>query len=700
MHKRLIPIDYETRLITADHPAPKPVCLSYVEDGEEFILLADEIEDFLYAKLNNRKVCLVAHNMKFEMLVTYEWYPALREAIWQAYADKRLICTMVDEKIINNFANKQTQHRFDLATLTQKYLGVDISAGKAEPDAWRLRYAELEGVPLADWPQAAIDYSIQDSVYTLAIYEHQHMYRKPALSYKSTRADFVLGLAANRGMTVDSGRSALLEKELKEKLAPGYAFLEEMGFGALCPLTGKFKKKIKVFKEYIEENVEKVATTDKGSVKVTAEALSHYIPIEEADVNFQRVLSIFINMSVYEKILSTFIPALKNAAKEGGLIRTNYNPVVSTGRTSSSGSKLYPSANIQQMPREIKGVTFDIRACYKARDGFKLVSIDYGGLELCATAHQLNEVYGHSRMKDLLNEGDYPMDLHSRFAAQVMSMELNTKIDYVHFLEHKKEKKYALYRQICKALNLGFPGGIGYDVMRGQLFKFGIDIPKITLKGPDGKPVIAFNDRQAAYLVKVGRSRNLNLRTKRIGKRAWIFIVDELVGLKDQYYAMYPEIKTFLKETHNYFLTGEHKMQKNEFDEWEKEPLYKFNIAGMKRDNAMYTQFCNGFLMQSPSAQGAKQMLWEIGHEFRNNPDVELDAFIHDEIIVEVRENDQFEANVDRVSQIMLSSMQKVLPSVRLNVEAAAMTYWSKDGDGSFDRLYWMDPQCDELHHD
>lgn len=694
---RIIAIDYETHLITSKHPAPKPVCLSWASGEESGILLADEIEPFLLKILNSSNTTIVAHNMKFEMLVTHEWYPTLREAIWQAYADRRLVCTMVDEKIINNFANKNIQHRFDLATLTNKYLNIDISAGKKNPDAWRLRYNELEGVELINWPQAAIDYSLQDSIYALSIHEHQNVYRKPQLSYKSTRADFVLGLAANRGMAVDSGRVNILNKELIAKLTPNYTYLESMGLGTLCELTGKFKKKLKEFRIYVEENVENVQKTAKGSVKVTNEAMSHYIPKKDAHTEFKNVLEAFINMSVYEKILSAFIPSLKAAAEGDGLIRTNYNPVVSTGRTSSSGSKLYPSANIQQMPRGIEGVTYDVRNCYKARDGFKLVSIDYGGLELGATAHQLQVVYGHSRMKDYLNEGDKPTDLHSRFAAQVMSIETGKNITYEHFLEHKKEKEYARYRQICKALNLGFPGGIGYEVMGGQLFKSGVDIPKTVLKDADGLPVMAHTEKQATYYMNLGRKSNPNIRTKRIGKRAWIFIIDELVGLKNHYYEMYPEIEKFLKETHNYFLTGDHKMQKNEFDEWEKEPLYKFNIAGMRRNYAMYTQFCNGFLMQSPSAQGAKQMLWEVGYDFRNNEDVELDAFIHDEIVIEVRDNEHFEKNVDKVAKSMIQSMQVVLPSVRINVEAAAMAYWSKDGDGSFDRLYWMDAGSKEL---
>lgn len=698
MTKRLISFDYETHLISPEFPAPKPVCISWAEgDSTGLITGLPEMEAFMKKTLQDLSITLIAHNMKFEMTVTEEWFPDLIPDIWKAYDQSRLVCTLVDEKIINNFANKNPQHRFDLATLAKKYLNIDISAGKKNPDAWRLRYSELDGIPTEEWPQEAIDYAIGDSIYALKIHHLQDKFEKP-LSYRSTRADFVLALAANRGMAVESGRVTTLKQELLDKLNPGYDYLEAKGFGHRCPLTSKFKKKIGILKEYVEENVENVQKTAKGSVKVTAEALEGYVIKEDAHPDTKEVIEKFLGLAEYEKILSAFIPSLENAAEGCGLIRTNYNPVVSTGRTSSSGSKLYPSANIQQMPRGLKGVTYDVRNCYKARDGFKLVSIDYGGLELGATAHQLNEVYGHSRMKDLLNEGDYPMDLHSRFAAQVMSLETGRKITYTEFLERKKEKEYAHYRQICKALNLGFPGGIGYEVMGSQLYKQGVEIHKATLKDPEGKPIMAYTEKQAIFFLRIGREKNPNLRAKRIAKTIWIFILDELVGLKQRYFEMYPEIETFLKETHNYFLTGEHKMQMNEFGEWEKEPLYKFNVSSLRRDNAMYTQFCNGFLMQSPSAEGAKQMLWEVANEFKNSDDMHIAAFIHDEIVIEVRDNEHFEKTVNRVSQLMISSMQKVLPSVRINVEAAAMTYWSKDGDGSFDRLYWMDPGKNTLH--
>jgi hypothetical protein len=523
-------------------------------------------------------------------------------------------------------------------------------------------------------------------------------------------------------MLIDKDRVNFLKEELLYKINPIYEKVIELGLGGRAkkknskkkmrpvikytedeedpcekPLELGFKKNMKGLRKYIQDNAETLIYTKKGGISTSMESLSQYIPKEGADENFYTILNTFTELSIYEKILTAFIPPLEWAVEEDCIIRTNYNPIVSTGRTSSFGSALYPSVNIQQMPRKLKDVTYDIRNCYKVRDGYKLVSIDYSGLELCATAHQLNEVFGASRMKDLLNEGDFPTDLHSKFAAQVMSMEKNTHITYEEFLKNKKIGDYAMYRQICKALNLGFPGGIGYEVMGSQLFKSGVNIPKITLKGADGRTMTACSEKQALYYASILRAKSDNIRIKRIGKFQWVFILDELVGLKKRYYEMYPEIEIFLKEKHNDFLTGEVKMKKNEFGEWEKDPLYKFDICGMQRNYATYTKFCNGFLMQTPSAKGAKEMLWDIGQLTQENPDIILDAFIHDEIVIEVADNEHFEKNVDSVAKIMIQSMQKVLNSVRIAVEASGMVHWSKDGDGSFDRLYWVDPKSNVL---
>jgi hypothetical protein len=200
------------------------------------------------------------------------------------------------------------------------------------------------------------------------------------------------------------------------------------------------------------------------------------------------------------------------------------------------------------------------------------------------------------------------------------------------------------------------------------------------------------------------RAKDENIRVEEVLKRdksdtEFIFIWDELVGLKNRWLEAFPEMRKFLKETHKDFLTGATKWKPDGFGGFKEEPLYSFTTAGIHRNHATYTEACNAYLMQTPSAVGAKRMLRKFGEKYLFNDNVHLGAFIHDEIIVEVRDDEHFEDNVRDICDLMIDGMQEILPSVRIQVEASGMKYWSKDGDGSFEKLYWKDPGNKELKY-
>jgi len=53
-----------------------------------------------------------------------------------------------------------------LGDLLLRYEGLDLSADKKGADSWRLRYGELIGVPIRDWPSEALRYALEDPVHT------------------------------------------------------------------------------------------------------------------------------------------------------------------------------------------------------------------------------------------------------------------------------------------------------------------------------------------------------------------------------------------------------------------------------------------------------------------------------------------------------------------------------------------------------
>lgn len=677
-----IAIDYETYLISKEMPTPKPVCLSWADaSGSGLIVGMEDMEKFLSGLLAGHR-SLVAHNAAFELTVTDEWFPNLRGLLYSKVNRNEVICTKIYEQLLDN-VRKTPIMRFDLATLVNKYFETDISADKKDPDAWRLRYSELDGVPLCDWPDKAVQYAIDDSIWTLKLITEQ---TQTWVDYElSVQADFWLNKMGKSGMRVDHSRVMQLKEELNTKIAPARQVLIDKGF-AEVDKKGKFKRKMKLLQAYIEEHVEAVEKTVKGVVSTSSESLNRYISTLQDKPEVKEVLENYLFVMEDEKILTAFIGNLEQAEP---FIRSEYNAVVSTGRTSCRSSTNYPSLNVQQMPRQVKGVTWDIRNCFVPREGYKIVGIDYSGLELTSAAHQLYTLTGRTNMRDILNQGDEPTDMHSMLAYRLMNIKEKTNETYQSFVANKKKEPYKHYRQLAKPINLGFPGGIGYDTMRSLLAKEGI-FPKLVVLDK------ASYEDALTWKRDVTRKEGYPTRIRRTGFREFQLVYDELVQLKGELLDLYPDLGHFLTDHHNEFLTGETKPIKDEWGEWVKEPMYRFTVDGFQRDWCQYTQVCNGMLMQSPSAIGAKKAVVKIMKQYSSSNAVRPLAFIHDEILFEVLDCEKFYAIIEDLSEIMIDEMQTVLTSVRVAVEAEAADYWMKSG-GFYSKQYWKDPGKREL---
>ena len=181
----MLAIDFETHLISDEQPAPKPVCVSWF-DGKNKGLVKGMPEMLRYLTEALKHPLIVAHNMKFELSVIYEWFPELRQAVDKGLENEQFMCTRINETLINNTraprsARKDEGEEEDeahtgkeaLSDLVLACFKEDISETKTDPNAWRLRYAELEGVE--EWPQDAVDYAINDSIWAYKLAEVQLM---------------------------------------------------------------------------------------------------------------------------------------------------------------------------------------------------------------------------------------------------------------------------------------------------------------------------------------------------------------------------------------------------------------------------------------------------------------------------------------------------------------------------------------------
>ncbi len=655
-----IAIDFETYLIGDDSIFPKPVCLSVFDGQQTFLFNREEGRQFLKEHLNKDK--LIAHNAVFECGVIIVHYPELAQLVFDALDNDLIYCTKINESLWN-IQREKALFGLTLAGLVKHYFDKDISASKGE-DAWRMRYSELDGIPIKDWPVEASQYAIDDSIWAYKVFKRQ----QPIGQGLALKSAVYLNLMGSEGFAINQERVELLEQEIWEFLTPRYDFLVQQGFCDYIPKQKQPRKQVKKLKEYVETLGVALMYTNKGQTATSGEALASYqTQVEDP------VLKAFSELSRYEKILTSYIKNLKGNPK----IFSQYSTTLNTGRTSSSGSKLFSSLNIQQIPRAVEGVSYDVRNCFIPRPGFKICSIDYSGLELCSAAHQLYKTLGYSYMREALNEGNKPTDMHSKLAAKIK------KVPYDEFIAHKKESEYKDARQKAKPINLGFPGGIGYDTMRHLMWKDGIKTRFQVLETTKRKNDLYY------YLTNLAAP---DIRIRRVNKHEYALVQDELVLLKKYMFDLYPCLEQFLKETHNKFLTGKTKFKKNDFDEWEEDPMYMYDTHGFKRDWCTYTAMCNGFLMQTPSAVGAQKAVNAIVRKYYNNPDIFPQAFIHDEIVFEVRE--QRTDLIDEAANIMITEMQSVLTSVRISVEASMSDYWQK-ADGYWTQSYWRDAKGD-----
>ena len=125
-----------------------------------------------------------------------------------------------------------------------------------------------------------------------------------------------------------------------------------------------------------------------------------------------------------------------------GRVHTDFWQIKDTGRV-SSGSKEMNAPNVQNLPAMNK-----FRNCFKARSGFKWVSIDYSGQELRLMA----DASGEEGFIDVLNRGE---DLHC-YAGSMMFKRPITKAD--------KD-----LRNKAKTINFGKPYGMGASKLADTL---------------------------------------------------------------------------------------------------------------------------------------------------------------------------------------------------------------------------------------
>ena len=163
--------DFETYM-AEDGSVPKAVVCAVKRGNEPSALyLPADVLPLLWDAMQNGDT-LVAHHAPFDLAVLLETAVALltpkealryRSAVWKHLNDGLVSCSRVRSLLISIADGSMQGVRpiaHSLDAVVMRLLGQDISAGKKGPDSWRTRYAELDGVSLAEYPAEARDYPL------------------------------------------------------------------------------------------------------------------------------------------------------------------------------------------------------------------------------------------------------------------------------------------------------------------------------------------------------------------------------------------------------------------------------------------------------------------------------------------------------------------------------------------------------------
>jgi DNA polymerase-1 len=629
---RFIGLDTETCLIEPGNVAPRLVCMSTAElccDAE--LYSAADAKLVFYNLITDKNVQLIFCNAPFDLLVLAQPWGFMEE-VFQAYEDGRIRDISIRQKL-TDIANGRTKEglvmrnecwvkaSYSLAALEKHFLGMDRTAEKTAPDAWRLRYGELVDRPISQWPIEAVEYAKDDATNTLHVFASQHSEAGGRVGHyipdekEQTYAAWALHLISARGIKVDKAKSEVLaqdmflarEKNRKRLVQVGFLKAKRMtaaqvkaGKAYDLVVDGKpmvYSKDMTLIKERTVLRYKRIGQpltlTPKGGVPTDKDTL-----LESGSP----LLELLSEEGGVEKIITTYLPILRSGYESA--ICCGYEPLVNTGRCSSF------RPNLQNIPsgRKVGGV----RECFIPRDGYWFCSVDYDTLELRALAQCFLWLFKESKMAEALNAG---LDLHCVVAAQLMG------VSYEEAVAQKGGGAGKKARDVAKVANFGFPGGLG---------------PRNFVKYARSGYGVKITEQQAREVQDAWR-------------KAW------------------PEMRHY----HNWVKeqTGN-----------DKGVIMQLGTQRV-RGGCNFTEGANT-LFQGLAGSGAKAACVAVVKEVYvpggRLPGLFPIAMIHDEILAEV-DIDIANEMAYALRDVMVEAMQKLIPDVKITASPALMSYWTKN---------------------
>lgn len=640
--------DTETYPIKPGLQAPPIVCGQYDTDGEQQTI---ELAKTFRATIRNalKSSTLVAHNAAYDMACVCASYPEMIPLVFQAYSEDRITCTSIRERLIR--IGQGTMFRMRKRSLLDVAERYKIDHDYKQKDGhkeeyWRTRYCQLESLPVSEWPADAVRYAKEDARVTRLVYLEQQKVA-PALlvdQFRQSRADFWLYLSTCHGMRVDQRYVSEITKKLEEEYTQTRSRL--LGYGLVRPDGSRSVKKAtaRMRQACIDTNLD-IPITKTGKEKLAKELISQ----EEAQLNYVSLDADACRATGDQPLvdyarfgsLKTLRARAQTLSKADNMpIQPRFDVLKETGRTSSSKGSTKPGRAVMAWGDQVQNVNREpgLRECYKPRTGKLFVSCDWASAELHTLAQACLYMGIDSNLARVLNSG---RDAHMSFGAAMKGWDYQQALDALQGKESPIDKTAAKEaRQMAKAGNFGFPGGLG--------------VAKFRLYASKTYGVV-LSERQAYEL-----------------KSAW--------------FGFYPEMRTYFNRINELIKS--------------QQPLVH-HISGRLRGDIRYTSACNSFF-QGLAADMAKDCGFDVAKQCYSDASSPLFGsrivnFIHDEFILEVDENKAHEA-ATHLNMTMDNFGKKWCPGVPVKAEPAVSRRWRKGAEPVYrnNRLIpWEDREVD-----
>lgn len=713
-------LDTETPKIDPDRPTHIPtLVLGMAYDGDQgWFIAAKDMPAFLAAHPSNQ---LIFHNAVFDLAVLQAALNPRGAGFHNDIYNRVLAGRIADTLIMARLIALATQghsaiNQCSLNYCAKLYLGLTLPKDTKAPDGALIRetFGRFVGRPAQEIPPAYLQYAAGDSVATWRLFQHlktllpaikshasaafgyggaqwldeQRKKYGPLTHHIQLRASIVLDRISRTGVLIDQTRRdekvAMLERVVAETTRTlALAGLPVSGKGSADALRRRIEKLSKA-----DPNIQ-IQRTETGQIAANEEQLKELAA-------YDPVLEVMLKYRHASKLLATYARKMQSGKRVHG----KFQYLMNSGRTSCGGG-----FNLQNLPKELDAAgthETTIRGCFVPAPGNVFVVVDFSQIELVTLGWAWKNQFGFGdSLHQIVAEG---RDMHRLIAAEVLGKDPS---------EVTKEERNA-----AKPVSLGRPGGLGWRTIQKQAKAvYGADLteeqvrermqayenlcPELTehlkTRVDTGLEIaVSLGLTPAAYKAAISRIP-FQPRPDDEQPTGWLGgmlmkVLEYPVPMTGGNPDTGSQPRPYTAAEIDFFWQAASRLPLDELDDkcrgairerkpsrqlrdavrgiFSREPV--ITATGRLRANASYAACRNG-IMQGLAADGAIHALWKLmraGYTIVN--------FIHDEVIIELPEDEKLPAAVADIERLMITGMQVVVPGANVRVETSVRRSFSK----------------------